>query len=93
MEVVFQVRALGDLEAHVSEDHGQLFHHLIDRVQLANAGRSHRAGDVHGFAGERCVQGLVFQRGLARFNRLIQPIAQTIQRRAHDLTLFRGHLA
>jgi len=44
-----------------------------------------------GQSGERRVHGRIFQRRLAGLQKRVEAGFQTVQRRAHDLALFRAH--
>ena len=70
VEIVLDVRALGDHEAHLAEDRGDLLGHLADRVDAAVGLRAHRQGDVDPLGEQAMVEVGGFQLGLARCDRL-----------------------
>ncbi len=70
MEVVLDVRAFGDGEAHLAEDRDDLVDGLADRMDAALALGPHRQGHVEPLGGEARVEGRGLKLGLARVERL-----------------------
>ncbi len=68
VEVGLDIRPLGDREAHVGEDGGELVHHLADRVDAParDGALRQRQGDVDGLGREARVERGVLQ-GRAAF--------------------------
>jgi hypothetical protein len=93
--VGLDVRAFGDGKAHVGEDRGQFVDHLADRVDAAGLRRRRpqRQGDVDGLAGKARLQGGLGEHVPARGDGVGDLRLQAVERRSHDLSLLRGHLA
>ena len=89
MEIVLDVRAFGDREAHLGEDGDDLVHDLQGRMHAA--ARTARAGqgevDALVFQTLRQMRGL--QRGLARLQRGGHRVAHGVDRRAGGLARLR----
>ncbi len=80
VEVVLDVRPLGDGEAHLAEDGDDLVHRLADRVQLALGLRPRRQGDVDGLARQPRVERGGVQHRLARLDGRGDPVLERVQR-------------
>ena len=66
VEVVLDVRALGDREAHLAEDRDDLLGDLADRVNAPVGARPYRQGDVLSLGQQLGVERHRLERGLAR---------------------------
>ena len=93
--VGLDVRTLGDREAHVAEDRGDLVDHLADRMDAAALGRRlpDRQRHVDLFGGEPRGDRGILEFGLARAERLGDAVLQAVDGRALGLPLLRRHRA
>ena len=72
VEIVLDMRTLGDGEAHLAEDRHQLFHGLADRVDEADLTRARGQGDVDALLDEAPLEVHLLQLRLACFDRALQ---------------------
>ncbi len=89
MEVVFDVRAFGDFEAHLGEDRDHLIHDLKRRVDAALGARHGGKREVDALLFQTLCQMRRFQVGLLRVERALNGIADGVDGRAGGLALFR----
>ena len=91
--VGLDVRPLGDAEAEIGEDGGDLVDDLADRMDAAGLQRcaTHRQGDVDRLRGQPVDEVLLLEDGAAGGERLADPVLEAVQRRSHDLALLRRH--
>ena len=93
VEVVLDMRTLGDREAEIAPDLHDLLPHLAHRMDGALRLRAHRQGDVDLLGGEARFERRLLKRRLARGDRLGDLVLEQIERRARLLALFRRHAA
>ena len=93
--VALDVRPFGDGKAHLSENGGDLVHHLADRMDAAglDAGQRDGQGDVERLALELRLEGRALEHRAPRRERLRDLILQRIDGRALRLALVRRELA
>ena len=93
--VGLDVRPLGDLEAHVGEDRGDLVDHLGDRVDAAGLERRgpERQRDVDPLRFEPGGEFGRLEHGAPRGDRLRDAVPEAVQRRPHHLPLLGRHRA
>src|SRR5580704_7978874 len=92
--VAFDVRPLGDGEAHLSENGGDLVHHLADRMDAPSLGAGQRdgQGDVERLALELRLEGRALEHRAPRRQRLRDLILQRVDGCALRLALVRRKL-
>ena len=93
VEVVLDLRALGHGEAHVGEDRRDLFRDLAHRVDRAQPPAAGGQRHVEPFAAQPLLERGIGERGLLRGQRRVDLVLQRVELWAHDLPLFRRHLA
>ena len=93
--VRLDVGPFGDREAHVGEDHHQLFPDAADRVDAAFGGwvGPDGEGDVHAIRGELFRQCGGFKRAFARFERGGNPVLDGVDGRAEAFARLGRHAA
>ena len=79
VEVVLDVRAFGDREAHLAEDRDDLVDGLADRVDAALGFRPRRQRQIQGLAFQPLVQRGVLQRALLGLDRFGQGVLEGIE--------------
>ena len=91
--VGLDIRPLGDREAHIGEDHHQLFPDAADRVDAPLGGRvgPDGEGDVHAIRGELCGEGCGFERAFVRFEGCGDPVLDGVDGSAEALARLGGH--
>jgi hypothetical protein len=90
VEVVLDLRAIGELVAEATEDLGDALQRAADRMHAAAGGIATGQGDIDGFAGQARIQRGIVQRGLARGQRRGDRIARAVDRLARGLALVAG---
>ena len=93
IEIGVDLRTFGNGEPHVGKDRRDLFDHLTDRVDRANARITGRQRHVQPFGFQTFVQRRIAQRLFLGGQGCVDLVLQRVQLGAHDLTLFRRHLA
>ncbi len=93
--VGLDVRPLGDGEAEVGENRGDLVDHLADRMDAAGFERrgAERQRDIDNVLRHLPRQRDIAERYAAIGDRRVDAILHAVQRRAHDLPGFRRHSA
>ena len=56
VEILLDMRAFGDLKAHLAKDGDDLVHGLADRMEPTGAGEGYRQGDIGTLAGEPLIE-------------------------------------
>ena len=91
VEIVFDVRAIGDGKAHLGKNGGHLVHDLHGRMDAAPAARRRGQGQIQTLGGQLGIKGGGFQRGLALGQCRLNPVAQAIDQRPLLAALVRTH--
>ena len=93
--VGLDVGTLGDGEAHVGEDRGELVDHLRDRMDAADLERrfAHRQRDVDALGVEALVERRALERVAARGERGIDAILEAVDERPLRFALLRRQRA
>ncbi len=91
--IVLDLRALGDGEAHVGEDRGDLLGDLADRVDGPRRAGPRGQGHVEPFGLEALVEGGVAQRLFLCGEGGVDLVLQRVELRTHDLAFLGRHLA
>jgi hypothetical protein len=91
----FDVRPFGDRKAHIAENGGDLVDHLrySGGCGLRRSADKNRLCYIQRLGGKAGIERGIFQRCLARVDRVGQFYLEPIERRTHHLALFRRHLA
>ena len=89
--VALDLGALGDGEAEVGEDGGDLVHHLADRVDGALGDRARRQGDVGPFAGDAGLERGVGEAGAGLGQGLGEVVLERVERGAGGLARLGRH--
>ena len=90
VEIVLDVRAFGDGEAHVGEDGNHLVHDLHGRMHRAGTARPRGQGQVDVLGLQPGVQLGAFQLGLAGAQGCRNPVAQAVDHRPLFAPLIRA---
>jgi hypothetical protein len=91
--VVFDLRPLDALVAQSRKDGGDALERAGDRMETAASAITPRQGDVDPLGGESALEFGLFQRRLARSERLRQRSLDAVDFRATALALFRRQTA
>ena len=79
VEIILDVRPLGDGEAHLAEDRDAFLGHLADRVQMPARPRARRQGDINRLVGEARLERDRIEIGLARCDRILDRILHPVE--------------